>query len=267
MLRNAKNLHGFTIRATDGEIGTVDQLYFDDETWAIRYLTVETGGWLGGRHVLISPISVIRADWQTKGVDVAADEKSGGEQPRYRYDISPFPGSTRPNSTGIMGIPLTGVVPTLWGAAPYPADLVTPPVLLVPSPPDDIPSDPADSHLRSTQEVTGYSIEAADGEIGHVDGFVFDDEAWAIRYIEVATRNWWPGKKVLVSPAWVERVSWGDSKVYTALTREAIQNAPEYVESAPITREYENRLYFHYGRPPYWLHDAERRSPVSLTSV
>jgi hypothetical protein len=131
---------------------------------------------------------------------------------------------------------------------------------------DKIPSESADSHLRSTEAVAGYSIEAADGEIGHVAGFVVDDEAWAIRYIEVATRNWWPGKKVLVSPAWIERVSWTDSKVYTALSREAIQNAPEYVESAPITREYENRLYFHYGRPPYWLHEAETGSPVSLTN-
>src|ERR1700678_379977 len=71
MLRNVKDLHGFAIRATDGELGTVDQLYFDDETWAIRYLTVETGGWLGGRPVLISPMSVIRADLEEKGLDVA----------------------------------------------------------------------------------------------------------------------------------------------------------------------------------------------------
>ena len=115
--------------------------------------------------------------------------------------------------------------------------------------------------------VTGYNIEATDGEIGHVDGFVVDDEAWAIRYIEVATRNWWPGKKVLVSPAWIERVSWADSKVYVGLSREAIKSAPEYVESMPITREYENRLYAHYGRPPYWLHEAEHQTSFSLSGV
>src|SRR5208283_6123283 len=107
-----------------------------------------------------------------------------------------------------------------------------------------------DSHLRSSEAVKGYYIEAADGEIGHLDGFVIDDRAWAIRYIEVATRNWWPGKKVLVAPAWIEQVSWADSKVYTSLTREAIKGAPEYVESMPVTREYEDRLYSHFGRPP-----------------
>ncbi len=83
-----------------------------------------------------------------------------------------------------------------------------------------------------------------------------DDVAWAIRYLEVATRNWWPGKKVLVSPAWIARVSWVDSGVYVGLSRENIQNAPEYIESVPITREYEQQLFSHYGRPPYWLQGA-----------
>ena len=124
-----------------------------------------------------------------------------------------------------------------------------------------------DSHLRSTKAVTGYHIEALDGELGHVDGFIVDDESWAIRYMEVATRNWWPGKKVLVSPAWIERVSWEDSKVYAGLTREAIKNAPEFVDFTPITRDYENRLYSHYGRPPYWLHEAQHRPSLSLTGV
>jgi PRC-barrel domain len=261
MLRSAKNLHGFTIRATDGELGTVDQLYFDDETWAIRYLTVETGGWLAGRQVLISPISIIHADWQTKRVSVALTKKQVENSP----DVDTQQPVSRQHEAAFnryYGYPYYWGGPYLWGAAPYPADLVTPPLVLLPVPPVDTEtSETAYSHLRSTEAVTGYAIEAADGEIGHVDGFVLDDNVWAIRYIEVATRNWWPGKKVLVSPAWIERVSWADSKVYTGLNREAIQNAPEYVESVAISREYENRLYFHYGRPPYWLNEVEHQAP------
>jgi hypothetical protein len=72
---------------------------------------------------------------------------------------------------------------------------------------------------------------------------------------------------VLVSPTWVERVSWTDSKVCVGLTREAIKNAPEYVESTPITRAYENRLHLHYGRPPYWLHEAEHKVYFSMSGV
>jgi hypothetical protein len=75
-----------------------------------------------------------------------------------------------------------------------------------------------ETHLRSTAAVTGYHIEAVDGDIGHVHGFVLDEEAWAIRYIVISTTNWWPGKKVLVSPAWIKKVSWGESKLYAGLT-------------------------------------------------
>jgi hypothetical protein len=268
MLRNAKDLHGFTIRATDGELGTVDQFYFDDESWAIRYLTVETGGWLGGRPVLISPISVIGVpDWQAKRLDVALTKKQVENSPSIETK-QPVSRQNEAAFNRYYGYPYYWGGPYLWGAAPYPADLVTPPIVTMPGDPTaalDQEFEPADSHLRSTDAIIGYSIEAADGEIGHADGFVLDDDVWAIRYLVVATRNWWPGKKVLVSPDWIDRVSWADSKVYTGLTRDAIQNGPEYTETVPITREYENRLYFHYGRPPYWLHEAERRVPVAVT--
>ena len=106
------------------------------------------------------------------------------------------------------------MVPTCGARRFIPAGLAIPTFASREALAEKIARELTDSHLRSTEAVTGYNIEAADGEIGHVDGFVVDDEAWAIRYIEVATRNWWPGKKVLVSPAWIERVSWADSKVY-----------------------------------------------------
>ena len=266
MLINAAQLKGLVIGATDGELGTVEQFYFDDETWAIRYLTVDTGGWLGGRRVLISPISVVRTDWQAKRLDVALTKKQVENSP----DIDTRqPVSRQHEATylGYYGYPDYWGGPYLWGPAFYPAGLAIPTTASREAVADRIRRVSADSHLRGSEAVTGYHIEAADGEIGHVDGFVVDDEAWAIRYIEVATRNWWPGNKVLVSPAWIERVSWTDSKVYVGLSREAIKNGPEYAESTPITREYENRLHLHYGRPPYWLHDAERKSSFSLSGV
>ena len=113
--------------------------------------------------------------------------------------------------------------------------------------------------MQGPDERGWWRVEVEAAGPGSDYGFLVDDETWAIRYIEAATRNWWPGKRVLVSPDWIERVSWPDSKVYTGLTREAIENGPEYTESMPITREFENRLYFHYGRPPYWL--RQMRNP------
>jgi hypothetical protein len=266
MLTNTTHLKGFAIRATDGELGTVDQLYFDDETWGIRYLTVNTGGWLGGRQVLISPISVINTDWPAKRLDVALTKQQVEKSPDINTHL-PVSRQHEAAYFGYFGYPYYWGGPNLWGPELYPAALVTPTSAFPKMLGDSISKESTDSHLRSTEAVTGYHIEAADGEIGHVAGFVMDDEAWAIRYIEVATRNWWPGKKVLVAPAWIERVSWTDSKVHVGLSREAIQNGPEYVESMSITREYENRLYFHYGRPPYWLNQAEHRSASSGSGV
>jgi len=263
-LKNAKDLHGLKVQATDGEIGTVDEFYFDDESWAIRYFLVDTGS----RRVLISPIAVVQRDWEAKRLDLALTKAQVENSP----DIDTHQPVSRQHEAaylGYYGYPYYWGGPYMWGSEFYPAALGS--VIPVSVPPEEIAEkaqkESADSHLRSNQAVTGYAIEAVDGEIGHVEGFVVDDRAWAIRYIEVATRNWWPGKKVLVSPEWIERVSWADSKVVTRLTREAIKAAPEYIESAPVTREYENRLYFHYGVPPYWLQEAEREAVLSPNRV
>ena len=121
-----------------------------------------------------------------------------------------------------------------------------------------------DPHLRSTKDVTGRNIQAQDGEIGHIEDFVIDDEAWAIRYLIVDTQNWWPGEKVLISTRWIERISWGESKVFVNLTREAIRQAPEYIEGTPITRDHETKLHRHYNREGYWASEPAAKSAVNL---
>jgi hypothetical protein len=112
--------------------------------------------------------------------------------------------------------------------------------------------------LGNALHLKGFAIRARDGEIGTLAQFYFDDETWTIRYLEVGTRNWWPGKKVLVSPQWIDNVSWPDSKVYVDLSRETIKNGPEWIDSMPVTREYENRLYDYYARSPYWAPESEQ---------
>ena len=107
--------------------------------------------------------------------------------------------------------------------------------------------------MRSTHQVTDYHIQASDGEIGHVEDFIIDDETWAIRYLIVDTRNWWPGKKVLLSPQWIESVSWEEGKVYVDLLRETIRQSPEYTEGSLLTREYETGLHRHYNSHGYWI--------------
>jgi hypothetical protein len=258
MLTKTSLLKGFVIRATDGELGTVEQFLFDDDTWCVRYLTIETGGWLGGRKVLISPISVIHTDWEAGRLDVALTREQVEKSP----DIDTHRPVCRQHEAeylGHYGYPLYWGGPNLWGPAFHPAGLAISTTASTEALAHEIQSESTDSHLRGSAAVTGYQVAAANGDIGHVDGFLMDDERWLIRYIEVATWDWWPGGRVLVSPAWVIRVSWTDSKVYVGLSLEAIKNGPEYDDATPITREYENRLYLHYGKPPYWLQEARRR--------
>jgi hypothetical protein len=114
-----------------------------------------------------------------------------------------------------------------------------------------------DPHLRSTCSVNGHHIQALDGEIGHVEDFIIDDDTWTIRYIIVDTHNWWRGKKVLVSPQWIERVSWDERKVFVNLDRETIKESPEYTDAALLTRDYEIGLHEHYNRQGYWVNELE----------
>jgi hypothetical protein len=260
MLKKITHLKGFAIRATDGTIGSAEQLYFDDETWTVRYLTVDTGGWLGGRRVLISPFSISRVNWQERAVEVSLSK----DQVEHSPDIDMHKPVSRQHEAAYFayfGYPNYWGGPYAWGPVAYPAGLIAP----SPDPGATPSGGSKDVHLRSTGAVSGYDIQAIDGEIGHVSGFILDDQTWAIRYLEIATRNWWPGKKVLLSPAWIQRVSWIGSKVYVALLREAIQKAPEYHDSIEITRDYEIQLHLSYGRPPYWEKDPTLAGSLVLT--
>jgi hypothetical protein len=114
-----------------------------------------------------------------------------------------------------------------------------------------------DPHLRSTTSVTGHHVQAMDGEIGHIEDFILDEDFWAIRYLVVNTKNWLPGKHVLVSPRWIERVSWSESKVFVNLSQEAIRKSPEFTIHSLLTREYEVGLHRHYDRYGYWFEELE----------
>jgi uncharacterized protein YrrD len=245
MLSKAKTLNGYKLDSLDGEIGHVKEFYFDDQYWTIRYLVADTGNWLTGRQVLISPYalnSIVR-DKQRLVVDLtkAQIEKS----PALETD-KPVSRQFEENYYGYYDWPMYWNGPYAWGSYPYLARDRQAWKHLIPG------EKPWDPHLRSTHDVTGHHIQASDGEIGHVEDFIIDDDTWAIRYLVVGTRNWWPGKKVLIAPLWIQRVSWGESKVFVNLSRESIKQAPEYSEEFLLTRDYETGLHRHYNRKGYW---------------
>jgi uncharacterized protein YrrD len=248
MLFKAKTVKGYKLDSLDGEIGKVQEFHFDDRHWTIRYLVADTGDWLTGRQVLISPYALVTVNNEKQNIEINLTKKQIEEGPSLESD-KPVSRQFEEDYYGYYGWPMYSTGPYIWGFSPY---IVRDPEKWEEYTHGEKAWDP---NLRSTHEVSGYNIQSADGEIGHVEDFVIDDETWAIRYLIIDTRNWWPGKKVLVSPQWIERVSWSESKVFVNLTRENIKQSPEYTEESLLTRDYEAGLHRHYNRQGYWVDD------------
>lgn len=250
MLRRTSDILNFTLGARDGEIGRVKDFYFDDQRWPVRYLVVDTGKWLEQREVLISPFAVRGFRETDKVVEVKLTREQIKGCPSIDTD-APVSRQYEREYYQYYGWPFYWEGPALWGPSAFPAYHYYP-GLAAEGPRPLAPEQHSNPHLRSTSEVSGYHLEAPDGEIGHVEDFIFDDQDWVIQYLVVDTRNWWPGKKVLVSPAWATAVDWDRSRVQVSVAREAIRMAPEYNPTAPLSRDYEVRLFEHYHRHPYW---------------
>ncbi len=241
MLRSLQDLRGYILHATDGDIGEVDDFLFHDDDWTVRYLVVDTGTWLPGRKVLISPVALGHPEWETGRLPVNLSREAVENSPDIDLDR---PVSRQREIELHNYYAWTPYWPSVEMGDVGP---VIPPANLV-----DTPGPKGDPHLRSVAEVCGYRIHASDGELGHVEDFIVEEGSWIIRYMVVDTRNWWPGKKVITSPGWITGIRWRDRKVCVNLSRETIRNSPEYDPAQPVNVEYEDRLYDYYGRPKYW---------------
>jgi hypothetical protein len=261
MFKSASHMKNLAIHALDGEIGGIADFYFDDEQWTIRYLVVNTGSWLSRKDVLISPVFMKDADWDTRQLHLSLTKAQLEKSPSIDTQ-QPVSRQQEAEYAETFGTSHYWGGPYLWGIGPYPL----PPVVPVNKPRPRV-EEPSDVHLRSTNSVTGYHMLAIDGEVGHLEDFIVDQHDWSIHYLAVATRNWWPGKKVLLAPDWVKTVSWPDSRIEVGVTRETIKTAPEYIESRPITREYETQLHQHYGRLPYWMWESRNAQPQEAAAL
>jgi uncharacterized protein YrrD len=252
MLYPAKTLKGYKLNSRDGDIGKAKEFYFDDQHWTVRYLVADTGNWLTGRQVLISPYVLGTVNREEREIVVDLTKKQIEDSPSLDTD-KPVSRQFENSYYGYYGMPMYWGGPYSWGPNNYPmrdrsqwGEYTR----------GEKAWDPA---LRSTHDVTDYHIQATNGEIGHVEDFIIDPETWAIRYLVVDTRNWWPGKKVLISPQWIDRVSWSDAKVFVSLSREVIKQSPEYTDATLLSRDYETALYHHYNRSGYWFDDLVAR--------
>ena len=221
MLRNIKQLYGNKLGATDGDIGHIRDFYFDDKAWVIRYLVADTGSWLAGRDVLLSPHAFGKWDEARKALAVNLKQK--------QIENSPSPEAHRPVSRQYeiefyryYGWPAYWEGTDVWGLGGFPVALPPPRVEQQTKQPHR-----EDKHLSSTHAITGYHIQATDGTIGHITGFMFDDRQWIIHDLVVETGHWYAGKEIRISIGKVERVSYEESKVFVNLTQADIQRTDE----------------------------------------
>lgn len=263
MLQNLKQIEGRALDARDGTIGEVKDVYFDDHHWHVRYLVVKTGSWLNQRRVLISPLAVSGVDWSQRAFPVNLTQ----EQVRNSPPVDADKPVSRQREEELR---------LYYGWAPYWAPGMIEGGVVPPLPPGDTMETAysdgqaplarrGDPHLRSANDTRSYHVAAIDGEIGHVEDFLFDDALWRLRYLIVDTKNWLPGKKVLVSPDWITKVSWSTRRVSVGLSRHAIEASPEYDPAAPWSIADSARLHAHYGRPVSsdWDRDITAGAPPS----
>jgi hypothetical protein len=255
MLRKASDLMGLKLGARDGEIGRVKDVYFDDHTWTVRYLVADTGTWLTGRRVLISPFAIESVDMDHRHINVKLTREQVERSPSVD-EHKPVSRQFEADYARYYGWPMYWYGPALWGPTPFPLY-------------DGVEREPArdsstvaqetgDPHLRSASEVKGYYLHARDGDLGHIEDFVIADADWAIRYLIADTNNWRPGGKALIATPWITSVSWDKSHVAVDLTHAQLQSGPEYRRDTELSRDLETRLHNHYRRPPYWERTHEQ---------
>lgn len=250
MLIRIKDLQECAIEATDGKIGHVTDVYFDNETWTVRYLVVDTGSWLLNRKVLIAPIEIEHSNWTDRIVSVGLTREQVKNSPDIDTDRPVSQQHEKEHQAYYGYQTYSGGALTMTGHSsvePAPADGYE--ELDVFGDVEEIKNRDDDQHLRSGKVVNGYHIEAIDGDIGHVGDLLVDEETWAVRYFIINTSNWWLGHLVLIAPQSIKSVSWATGKVVVSINRQIIKNAPPYDATTRLDRAEELNIKKYYERP------------------
>jgi len=228
MLRSIKQLYGDKLGASDGEIGHVKDFYFDDQNWVVRYVVVDTGSWLPGRQVLISPHAFGSLDQAGKVLSVSLTRKQIEASPAIELH-KPVSRQYEEKYHRYYGWPPYWEGNALWGMSGFPiAELAPAPVPIAPAPGTAGSPDKGDAHLRSAQAVNGYHLGARDGMIGHLCDFLMDPQSWAFRELVIKTGNRFSGHELQIPTSRVERISYEKSMVSVSLTIEEVEKSPAY---------------------------------------
>ncbi len=254
MLRSVKELGEYKLHAPDGEIGEVNDLYLDLWAWQVRYFVVATGGWLSDRRLLLSPYEFEEIEPDEKVIHVASTLEKLAQSPqlppngslsaeyeRQLHEYYRWPFYWDVINDDALGVGNLARVPLVELAEEMEAEQREPGG-----------TEAKEPRLRSVHQLLGYAVQAREGAFGSVDDMILEDQTWNVAYLVVDTGGWLRGRKVLISPSWIEDVDWSEGVFVAGLKQETIANSPVYDPDVPLDREYETRLHRHYGRDEYW---------------
>jgi uncharacterized protein YrrD len=227
MQQHVKRLLGNEIRGTEGEMGNVADLYFDDRTWAVRYLVVDTGGWFSGTQALLSPGVVCLPEGDGMGLPttITREQIMGGPDVSARLPLSRekeaelalYYGWEPPMPEEVPGTASQEAGPQVGGER-------------------EIREIEGEWHLRSVNELIAYTVYAEDGECGEVDDFLLKEGEWSIACLVVDTGRWLLSRNVLLSTAHIRQIIPADRAVHVDMSKESINNLPEYITVSVPTR-------------------------------
>ncbi len=249
MLESFRDLRRFEVDGSDGRVGRLTDLLFDDRAWRVRYLVVDTGGLLTPHPVLLGPelLERVAGEQRTVIVGVATDRVAASPP------VESHPPVSRQGEEAIrayFGLPPLHAPPApdvdVWGR-PVPSGTPDP----VEAERRAVEQESVDPHLRSARTWLGYGVEGRGDHLGEVDDLLIEPgETWRVRYFVVDTGRWLPGKRRLVATDWVGAISHDARHVRVDLDRERMREAPDFATAADIDRGAEHWLFRHYGFAP-----------------
>ncbi|MGZ3788182.1 MAG: hypothetical protein ACXVLQ_06640 [Bacteriovorax sp.] len=220
MLQSFKKILNSSLHAKDGKIGHLDDLLFDDVKWTVRYLVVRTGGILNRERVLISPLGIAKLDWSNRAVklnltqqqietspDIDTDQPIFRQMEKKYFDFYNWPYYW--DDMGIFGIDPRAKLNENKSKSKQ----------------SNTKQDP---HLRSCRIVSGYSIEAENTRVGHVEDFLIEDETWTIQNLLVHKKTLWPNRPKMIDTKSIDSVDWFSRSIELAMTKKEIESSPEF---------------------------------------
>lgn len=251
MLKRLNEINGFSFHTPEGSIGSCKDTLFDDNRWTVRYLDVDTGNWLPGRRVLLSPISLGEPSWETGEIPTQLSKKQIQDSPSLESHL-PVSKTWEDSFFNFHGWPYYGVGMHMWGLTHYPDEDDLKKVHEIQTQPQTLSK--RKSNLRSSKELIGYEVSTQDGHLGSVEDYLFDTRSWTIRYLVVKTTQAFEADEIIIAPSWVSNIDWTGRQCVLELTQADIKLSPQVAGQLNdhLDREFELKLHRHYEKPVYW---------------